>query len=47
MQDVWDHIPLESLSFGGTTLDNMFHNPTMLAEPALGDPAWVGNLMAG
>ena len=47
MKEVWDHIPLESLSFGGTTLDQVFHDPTVLAELALGDPAWVGEFMAG
>jgi len=46
-QEVWDHFPLESLSFGGTTLDQVFHDPTMLAELALSDPVWVGNFMAG
>jgi len=44
---VWDHIPLKSLSFGGMTLDQVFHDPAMLAELALGDPTWVGDLMAG
>src|SRR5258708_36668987 len=46
-QEVWDHFPLESLSFGGTTLDQVFHGPTMLAELTLSDPIWVGNFMAG
>ena len=46
-QEVWDNIPLESLLFEGTTLDQVFHDPAMLAELALSDPAWVGDLMAG
>jgi len=25
----------------------VFHDPSMLAELALGDPAWVGEFLAG
>src|SRR5260370_4472438 len=46
-QEVWDHIPLKSLSFRLMTLHQVFHNPAMLAELTLSDPTWVGNFMAG